>query len=486
MESSVTRDRADSSEVELASGTGVPATLETGAAGPHTEKSGCPYAAAFDASSGISKPSLAGAFDPNQLEKSDDGMFARLVARFFEWLATYPHRALRVLRWFTPVLNIPIKRWSWVLRYDEVREVLSHDAKFPVAWTDKMQSLTSKRNFVLGMPRDQPPDQTYRDAYEQLAKAFPREDVPAYVTPLAEKETQKILADKYDGREFDAVQDVITAVPTRMCESYYGIAIPQDETALFGKANLAISRYLFVPDTSDSEEALALAAAKFVSGKIRAAIVQARHANNPKDGCPLTRLVQMKLDNGRMLDDEQIHAHMLGMVLGFIPTNVLAGGNILQTLLLQPDFLKRSRNAARAGDDDLLWRCLREALRFRHINLGPWRLCPSGYSLGAGGSRPIEIPAGNKVLAIIQTAMFDPQCIKRPHVFDPDRPDDNYMVFGVGQHWCLGAYIAAAQLTQTFKLLLRDGRLEAAAGKAGRMKRFSVYPLHLYVRIRKP
>ena len=236
-----------------------------------------------------------------------------------------------------------------------------------------------------------------------------------------------------------------------------------------------------MPDTSDSDKALAkAAAAKLVRGKILAAIVQARNANNPKDGCPLTRMVQMELDN------ERIHAQMLGMVLGFIPTNVLAGGNILQTLLLRPDFLKRTSNAARAGDDDLLWRCLREALRFRHINLGPWRLCPNGYTLGAGGPRPIKIPAGNKVLAIIQTAMFDPKCIKRPHVFDPDRPDDNYMVFGVGQHWCLGAYIAAAQLTQTFKVLLKEGKLEAVAGKAEDMKRFSVYPLQLYVRIRKP
>jgi hypothetical protein len=94
------------------------------------------------------------------------------------------------------------------------------------------------------------------------------------------------------------------------------------------------------------------------------------------------------------LDDEQIHAQMLGMVLGFIPTNVLAGGNILQTLLLRPDFLKRTSNAARAGDDDLLWRCLREALRFRHINLGPWRLCPWLPSL-APAAPSDKIPAGN-------------------------------------------------------------------------------------------
>ena len=73
MQTSVARDRADGSEVESAPGTGVPATLETGEARPHTEKSGCPYAAAFDSSTGISKSSEAGAFDPDQLENEEPG-----------------------------------------------------------------------------------------------------------------------------------------------------------------------------------------------------------------------------------------------------------------------------------------------------------------------------------------------------------------------------------------------------------------------------
>jgi cytochrome P450 len=171
------------------------------------------------------------------------------------------------------------------------------------------------------------------------------------------------------------------------------------------------------------------------------------------------------------------------MVLGFIPTNVLAGGNMLETLLRRPEFLKRTRAAALAGDDDLLWRCLRETLRFRHINLGPWRICPNGYTFGEGGPCPIKIPPGYKVLAIFQSAMFDSRRVERPHSFDPDRRDEDYLVFGVGQHWCLGAYIATAQLTQTFKLLLTKGNLQAADGTAGRMKRFNIFPLHLNVRL---
>ena len=161
------------------------------------------------------------------------------------------------------VLNIPVLRWSWVLRYDQVSEVLSHDEEFPVPWTDKMKGLTSQENFVLGMPRD-----------NGKHTATPTSSLPRRFRAKMYRRTsrlwlcrrpEEILADKYDGRKFDAIQEVITAVPARMCESYYGIPIPQSETALFGKASLAISRYVFVPDTSDSDNALAEAG----SGKAR-------------------------------------------------------------------------------------------------------------------------------------------------------------------------------------------------------------------------
>ena len=71
--------------------------------------------------------------------------------------------------------------------------------------------------------------------------------------------------------------------------------------------------------------------------------------------------------------------------------------------------------------------------------------------------------------------------MKRPREFDPDRPADDYLVFGYGQHWCLGAYIAIAQLTQTFKVLLAKERLQRAPGKKGRLQYITMYPAHLWV-----
>jgi cytochrome P450 len=140
-----------------------------------------------------------------------------------------------------------------------------------------------------------------------------------------------------------------------------------------------------------------------------------------------------------------------------------------------------TRAAALADDDVLLWRCLRETLRFRHINPGPWRKCANGYTLGAGGPRPISIPMGAKVLASTQSAMFDSRRVERPDVFDPQRRDEDYLVFGVGQHWCLGAHIAIAQLTQTFKPLLKLDGLKAENNPGVRTQRFGLFPLHLQV-----
>jgi cytochrome P450 len=55
------------------------------------------------------------------------------------------------------------------------------------------------------------------------------------------------------------------------------------------------------------------------------------------------------------------------------------------------------------------------------------------------------------------------------------------MVFGYGQHWCLGAYIAIAQVTQTFKALLQRRNLQRAPGDGGKLRTIAVYPAHLTV-----
>lgn len=120
------------------------------------------------------EPRTGPSFDDSKLEAHS------FQAAIFSWLASYAvfRWVLPLLRFFGPVFRIPFIGWKIVLRYDEVREVLSQDQAFPVPWDWKMVQVTGGeggggRNFVLGMARDP----TYRLSYEQLAKAFPLSDV---------------------------------------------------------------------------------------------------------------------------------------------------------------------------------------------------------------------------------------------------------------------------------------------------------------------
>lgn len=410
---------------------------------------------------------LRDGFDPGALEPAKGFSFSTWL---FEALFAYPQRFLGLLRYLTPAIYFPIKDIYFVLRYDEAREVLDHDREFPVPWGAKMKYLTNDRNFVLGMQRGE----EYKERYRELAKAFPLADVPDHVEApaLALAETIVKKVDGTEKREFDGVQDLIMTVPALLCQSYFGVEVANP--VLFAKWTLAISAHVFGPEEEVEPPANPKAAAANLSAAIRKSIALA------KGGKPLGPAVTALINRG--LDDDAVHAHLFGMILGFIPTNVLAGGNMLETMLRRPDFLRQARAAAVDGDDDRLWRCLREALRFRNINPGPVRRCDDWYVLGRGSARPYTIPPDATVLACTQSGMFDERRIERPHQFDPDRRDEDYMVFGIGQHWCIGAYIAKAQITQTFKPLLRCENLRAVGGKA-RVTRFNgLFPLHLQVR----
>ena len=159
----------------------------------------------------------------------------------------------------------------------------------------------------------------------------------------------------------------------------------------------------------------------------------------------------------------------------------MAAGHILEMLFRRPDFFEQSRAAAIAGDDDLLKRCLFEAMRFMPLNPGPFRKCVQDYTVAEGTSRAKTIRAGTKMLASTQSAMFDERQVKDPYKYDPDRPPTDYMLFGYGLHWCVGIFIAETQITQTLKALLVKKGLRRAQGKAGQLRLLGPFPEHLTV-----
>ena len=376
-----------------------------------------------------------------------------------------------LLRRFAPVLAFG--NWAAVTRYEDVEDMLRRDSVFAVPFGPKIEILNDGPNFILGMANG--PD--YRALRAQTAAAFPASDNSEVIAPLAYRAAADLVAASR-GR-LDAIEDLITRVPTRVCEQYYGVAVADE--VRFSQLAIAMSTFMFGDPTDNPViRDQAIKAGNEFRPVIQAAIDSARSTPGPANTVT-RRLLAERTADGQPLPDPIIASVLIGMITGFVPTNTMAAGHMLEMLLRRPDFMGEAAAAAREGDDDWLWKCLWEAFRFLPLNPGPFRVCGEDAIVAAGTPRARMLRKGTKLLAGTHSAMFDPRRIVRPNDFDPSRKADNYMMFGVGLHWCIGAPLAEAQITQTLKPLLAKRNLRRAHGAAGRLSKIGPFPAHLVV-----
>ena len=67
----------------------------------------------------------------------------------------------------------------------------------------------------------------------------------------------------------------------------------------------------------------------------------------------------------------------------------------------------------------------------------------------------VEIPAGEMVRLAVPVANRDPEVFADPDRWDLDRRPTNHLAFGLGRHFCLGAFLARGELDVALEVLLR-------------------------------
>lgn len=413
-------------------------------------------------------PEPTSVFDLDDLRRSVTGPAKLLLALLSN------QRLFALVRKFWPIPTLPFTKMVMVTRYDDVKEVLANDAVFPVPWGDKVKALNGGPNFILGMQDGA----DYRRYQQQVMRSFTRDDVTGIVAPLAARFANEII-DRSGGR-LDAIQDFITRVPILICKHYYGVTIAPEEEVDFGHWTLAMSAFMFGdPTNSPLLRRVGLAAGDRLRPLVDRAIAGAKA--RPMPDTVLGRMIELQRRGEGGFTDEVIRTIIIGMIAGFVPTNTLAAGNILEMLFERPDFMGQARAAVIVGDDDLLKRCLFEAMRFRPLNPGPFRICIKNHTVAAGTPRAKQVRAGTPILAGTFSAMFDDRQIENPFTFNPNRPATDYLMFGSGLHWCIGYFIAVAQITQTLKPLLAKNGLRRADGKDGQLQLLGPFPEHLIV-----
>ncbi len=410
----------------------------------------------------------------NFTDMAAKGIGASIGSLVFSWLGG-------ILSVFRAVWPIPrFGRLAMVTRYEDVKEVLDRHDVFEVPFGLEMTELAGGTNFELGMKDGA----GHTQMKAQILAAFHASDIDAIVKPFSAKVANALL-DDCDGR-IDAMRDLLTRVPTEVCGEYFGLRI--DDPDGFAEWSMAVSKLLFGDPLGDATtRRLALAAGLRLGQVIDQSMISAKKAapGSALANTVLGRLCAMQAAGSSAAPgptDGAIRAMMMGLATGFVPTNTLASGHILEVLLEKKEAMEAACAAVANGDDTRLELCLFEALRFNApLTPGPYRYTVCDYTIAAGTRRATLIPAGTTVIVATQSAMFDHRKIDAPQAFRPDRPAADDLLFGNGLHWCLGAYLARAQITQTFKALLQRSNLKPAMGAAGRLKTVGPFPRNLWM-----
>ncbi len=389
-----------------------------------------------------------------------------LRARVVERVLEEPRWALALLRRFWPTLRF--RKFLLVTKNADIREILERQDVFQTPYGPEMTEIAGGKNFILGM-QDGP---EYRRMKSIVLSAFPVDEVEEVVRPLAAKHARDIMLSA--DPEFDAVGDLLKVVPVRICRDYFGMMIA-DEREFSDWANALSGLFFADPTANPIVRELAVVAADRMKNAIDQSMQAVRHGRISRS-TPLGRLVTLHDRTPSRLSEGEIRSIMMGMVAGFTPTNLLAGGNCLDVVLSRSDARKAIDDAIAAGDDARLERAILEAMRFKPIWIGPFRYTTRDAVIAKGTRRERIVKAGTSVMPATLSAMFDSDVVANPNEFSMERPARDYMVFGHGIHQCIGAAIARVQIAECFRALFSKPGVRRAKGAKGRLTRLGAYP----------
>ena len=234
-----------------------------------------------------------------------------------------------------------------VTRFDDVQEIFSRNDDFQVPYKAKVEHLSWKPNYLLGMDRW---DEEYDATLERTMALWNQDDL-AMVAGICETATRAEL-DHGQGN-IDGMQRLMINVIVEVIEQYYGVAVPMERRREMTQASLQICGFLFAsaePSAAGIEEAKKAIAPLWEI--LDASIGPAYDGANVKPDTVLARAVQKHQAGEEGFDKAHVRSAMMGMIMGFLPTNTNANGRIFDVVMQRPDVRKQAIAAAKRDDAD--------------------------------------------------------------------------------------------------------------------------------------
>jgi len=362
-----------------------------------------------------------------------------------------------VLRKVQPVAIIG--KNVYVTKYKDVADVLIREDEFTVYEIDghKMKAMGSE--FILGL--DASPETT-RDR-EMLAQVIKREDLNKIKDFMKEQAIELIKA-KSDIKKIDTVNEYARYASVKLVDYYFGV--PADVKTMMNWQRACFNEAFVNLDNDKVIHDKGIKAAKEVSVHLLKIIKERKDSGKNLEDNVLNRLILKQKDN-EWLTDDAVRRNIL-CILGVVENTSKVVTHIIDELLKRPTEFIKAKKAAETDDFQTLKNYCFEALRFNPHNPAVLRYCKKGSVIGIGTKYEKKIPQGKIVYAATLGAIFDPEAVKNPDEFDPDR-NVEYMHFGYGPHVCTGKYISEVTVPVLIGELLKLNNLRRANGREGRI-----------------
>ncbi|MET0780705.1 MAG: cytochrome P450, partial [Microbacterium sp.] len=171
----------------------------------------------------------------------------------------------------------------------------------------------------------------------------------------------------------------------------------------------------------------------------------------------ITRMIAFRTPSGRAFTDTELILHIRSLLIAGNETSTSMMSNLIYRVLLAPGLFEEVR-----ADRSMIPSLIEESLRFEPPIQSVNRACSKEAVVGGEVLHPDEVACLSISSANRDEAIWGADA----ETFRPDRfaevPDHDHLAFGLGIHYCLGAFLARTSATIALNALLdvtRDMRL---------------------------
>jgi len=315
----------------------------------------------------------------------------------------------------------------FLYRYDDISRVLRDSETFCSGHIiDLIMGPVMGEHVMLGM--DGPQHRRYRAL---VSTAFRPKVMDRWESEVA-GQVGNALIDRFAQRgAAELVREFTFPYPTQIIATILGL--PQQDYKQFQRWSIAILGFL-------SQQEQAIAASQQVKEYV-AEILEDRRRQPRED--LLSELAFAELD-GERLSDEEIFSFVRLLLPAGVETTYRSTGNLLLTLLSNPDQLDEVR-----ADRSRIAAAIEESLRFETPLLNITRLATKDTDIDG-----VPIPAGSTVMLMLAAANREEERYLEPDLFDINRAEPRpHISFGHGPHICLGMHLARMEMRVALNLL---------------------------------